>query len=231
MAGIVYNTVIRQAALRVNALTTGVTPATLQSAYITSPLTTTQLASPDFPFQLFLDTCLLVEERLAARIANNKTHPFRASFTTQTAGIAHKGLIPATDASSNPIIGVYGSAFDATDSQPLIEMSLDDITIQTRNANGWQRCAVYGHRVVGTRLYHTRTSAKLDVCTYNRTTQGTAIATLTNTSFLPDALEWAFVCGMVALLVRDGAFEAQAKLYAEYFGGVLDDLGTLARAA
>jgi hypothetical protein len=225
MAGIVYNTVIRQSALRVNAFTTGATPTLLQAAYIVSPLTTTQLASPDFPFQSFLDTCLLVEERLATRIANNKTHPWRAFFTTQTAGIANKGLILSTDASSNPIVGAYGPAFDATDSTPLQKMSLQDITVKARNAGSWQKGEVYGCRIIGTRLYHTRTSAKLDVCTYNRTTQGTAIATLTNTSFLPDALEWAFICGMVALLVRDGAFETQAKLYAEYFSGVLDDLG------
>jgi hypothetical protein len=230
---IVYNTVIRQAALRVNAFTTGTTPTLLQNAYITSPLTATQLASPDFPFQLFLDTCLLVEERLSTRIANNKTHPYRAFFTTQTADIANKAEIPKTDSSSNPIVGVYGAVFDSSDSLECEEMSAQDITIKTRNANSWQRCAIYGYRIVGRRMYHTRTNVKIDVCTYNRTTQGTSIATLTNASFLPDALEWAFICGMVELLVRDGAFESQAKMYADYFNGVLDDLGPaqLAQAA
>jgi hypothetical protein len=85
-------------------------------AYITSPLTATQLASPDFPFQSILDTCLLVEERLSTRIANNKTHPYRAFFTTQTADIANKAEIPKTDSSSNPIVGVYGAVFDSSDS-------------------------------------------------------------------------------------------------------------------
>jgi hypothetical protein len=228
---IVYNTVIRQSALRCQVFTTGTTPTLLQSAYITSPLTTTQLASPDFPFQSLLDTCLLVEEQLSTQIANNKTHPYRAFFTTQTADIANKAEIPKTDSSSNPIIGVYGAVFDSSDSLECEEMSAQNITIKTRNANSWQRCAIYGYRIVGRRMYHTRTNVKIDVCTYNRTTQGTSIATLTNASFLPDALEWAMVCGMVALLTRDGAFESQAQIYANYYNQVLRDLAPMAKAA
>jgi hypothetical protein len=71
-------------------------------------------------------------------------------------------------------------------------------------------------------MYHTRTNVKIDVCTYNRTTQGTSIATLTNASFLPDALEWALVCGMVALLVLEMVrLRARRKMYANYFNQVL----------
>jgi hypothetical protein len=222
---LVYNNIIRQAALRVNGFTTGTTPVLLQNAYVVSPLTTTQLASPDFPLAAYQDTALLVEEKLATRIANNKQSPLRTFFTTQTSSISNKSQIPSTDASNSPIIGAFGDVFDSTDSLPLEEMSLQDIIIKTRNANSWQKCEVYGYNIVGSRLYHTRSNAKIDVCTYNRTVQGTAIATLTNSSFLPDALEWAFVCGMVALLVRDGAFESQAALYANYFNQILDELG------
>jgi hypothetical protein len=112
-------------------------------------------------------------------------------------------------------------------------MSPQNITIAVRNANSWQKGAVYGFHIDGNRIYHTRTNVKIDVCTYNRTTQGTSIATLTNTSILPDALEWALVCGMIALLVRDGAFESQATIYANYFNGVLADIaqGQMAQAA
>lgn len=227
-----YATILRQAALRVNALV-GTTAAALEATYAAS-LTSSSFDSADFPFTAFKDTCLLVEEKLANVVANLRIkevsptgvvtyryHEWRPSLTSQTADIAHKALIPSTDASSNKIIGVYGSVFDSSDGTALEEMPLQDIRIAVRNAGSWVLVPVYGFQIVGSRMHHTRTNVKADVCTFNRTTRQTAIDTLTNSILLPDAAEEAYVCGITSMLVRDDAFTAQAQIYRNYFNETL----------
>lgn len=215
-----YNSVIRQAAIRINGIA-GTTSAALEAAYITTPLTTTQLDSADFPLSVLKDTCLLVEEKLATAIANTGNHPWRRILQSQTADIAHEAAIPSTDSGSNQIIGIYGSVYDSSDGSVCSEMAMDDIRIAVRNANSWLVTPVYGFKIDGGRIFHTRTNVKIDVCTYNRTTRQTAIDTLTNAILLPDALEEAYVNGTVSLLVRDDAFTQQAQTYRGYFNDAL----------
>lgn len=237
-----WNSVIRNAALRINAIA-GSTSAALEAAYITTPLTTTQVDSADFPLSVLKDTAVLVEEKLVNAVASFRVkqvsptgvvtyryHEWRTSITTQTANIAHLGAIPAIDSSSNKIIGVYGSVFDASDNIACEEMTLQDIRIAVRNANLWLVSPVYGFHIDGNRMHHTRTNVKMDVCTYNRTTRQTSIDTLTNAILLPDAAEEAYVCGMVSMLVRDDAFTQQSQIYRNYFQSTLDGQ-VLAQAA
>lgn len=237
-----FNSVIRNSAIRINGIA-GATSALLETAYTTSPLTTTQVDSADFSLSVLKDTLLLVEEKLVVAVSSFKVkeasptgvihyryHPWRSSLSSLTAGIAHKGALPSVDASSNKIIGVYGDVYDATDGTALEEMALQDIRISVRNAGSWVISPIYGYQIIGNRLHHTRTSALIDVCTYNRATQATAIATLTNPILLPDAAEEAYVCGMVNMLVRDDAFMAQASVYRNYFDSTLNGQ-VLAQAA
>lgn len=220
-----YEKILRSVALRTNAFTTGTTPALLQAAYITSPLTSTQVASPDFPFTSYLDTMLIVEEKIATAVASfavkedgmMRYHPWRRSILSQTASIANNALIPSTDASSNSIIGVWGSVFDASDGNICTEMAIDEIRMAVRNANSWLKTSVYGYAFDADRITHTRTNVKIDVCTYNRTTQTTQIGTITNSILLPDAAEGIYVDGVLSLMVRDDAFSVQAATYAGYF--------------
>lgn len=228
-----WNAVLRNAAIRVNAIA-GSTSATLETSYTTAPLTTTQIDSADFPLSVFKDTALLVEEKLVNAVSSFKVkevspsgivkyryHEWRTSITSQTANIAHLGAIPAVDASSNKIVGVYGSVFDSSDNIACEEMTLQDIRIAVRNANSWLVSSIYGFNINGNRMHHTRTNVKMDVCTYNRTTRQTSIDTLTNSILLPDAAEEAYVCGIVSLLVRDDAFMGQAQIYKNYFENTL----------
>lgn len=176
----------------------------------------------------------MVEEKLAKAVANFRVketsptgvvsyryHEWRTSLVSQTANIAHLGAIPSVDASSNKIIGVYGSVFDATSSIACEEMPLQDIQIAVRNSGSWRLSEIYGFHIEGERMHHTRTNVKMDVCTYNKTTRQTAIDTLTNSILLPDAAEEAYVCGMVSMLVRDDAFVGQAQTYRQYFNDTL----------
>lgn len=218
-----FQTIIRQAAIRINGIA-GATSALLETAYTTSPLTTTQVDSADFTLSVLKDALLAVESKLATAIANTGNHPWRRILQSQTADIAHEAQIPSTDASSNQIIGIYGAVYDSSDGTPLSEMPMDDIRIAVRNANSWLLVPVYGYKIDGGRIFHTRTNVKIDVCTYNRTTQATSIGTLTNNILLPDALEEAYVSGIVSMLVRDDAFMPQAQIYRSYFREALDSI-------
>lgn len=230
-----YEKIIRQAALRTQAFTgVGATPALLQTAYTTTPLTATQVASPDFPLAAYQDACLVIEEKIAVAVASFaekvngqvRRHPWARVLLSQTANVANNALIPSTDSSSNSIIGVWGSVVDATDGNICAEMALDEIRMVARNANSWLKGEVYGYAFDGNRVTHTRANVKIDVCTYNRTTQTTAISTITNSILLPDAAEGVYVDGMVSLLVRDDMFMPQAAVYAGYFA---EDLSVLVR--
>lgn len=222
---IAYNTILRNVAIRINAIE-GTTAPDLETNYVVSPLTTTQVVDADFSFTPIKDAILLAETKLAHAIANVGNHPWRRVLNGITASIANQGIIPSTDASSNPIVGIYGAVKDASDGLTCTEMPLEVIQRRVRNANSFYRTPVYYYKIDGVRIVHTRTNVTIDVCVYNHTTQQTAINTLTNSMLLPDALEEALVCGAVSYLVRDDAFSAQAVLYRNYFQ---DTLAMIAR--
>lgn len=217
-----YGTILKAAGLRVNAIV-GVTSTLLESTY-SGAITSASFDSADFPFTAFKDACLAIESKLANAIANVGNHPWRRVLQSQTASIAHKGQIPSTDSGGNQIIGIYGAVTDASDGINCSEMAIDDIRIAVRNSNSWLVTPIYGYKIDGGRIFHTRTGVIIDVCTYNRTTQATSIGTLTNNMLLPDALEEAMVSGIVSLLVRDDAFMPQASLYRGYFNDALQSI-------
>lgn len=221
------NTIIRQWAIRVNGIA-GSVPADVEAAYVVTPLTSVD--SADFPLSFARDTYLAVESRLATAIASYRDpqtralHPWRSLLKGVTAGLANKADIPSVDASGNQIIGVLGAVRDASDNIVCDEMPIDDVRRAARNANAWVVTPVYGYSVVGNRIEHTRTNVVVEVCTYNRTTRATAAAALTNNILLPDALEEAYVAGMVSLTVRDDAFSAQAALNRTYYREAISQL-------
>lgn len=218
---IAIETVLRQAILRVNGIV-GTSAATLQTNYTTSPLTTSQVDSADFPFAAYRDTFHAIESRLAAAIAGCGNHPWRRVLQSQTADIAHEAAIPSTNAVGDQIVGVYGAVFDSSDGTQCTEIAMDDIRIAVRNANSWALVPTYGYKIDGGRIFHTRTNVKIDVCTYNRTTQ--AALGITNSMLLPDPLEEALVCGITSMLVRDDAFTQQAAIYRGYYNDALNSI-------
>lgn len=218
-----YNSIIRQAALKVNAIV-GATVATIASNYGTTPLTSGQFQSVDFPINFFLDTCILVEEKLANRIAFNREHPWRASLYSFTAIIPNFGLIPTTDSFLKPIIGVMGAVHDSTSGVICQEKPIDVIRRRVRNANDYFKTDVYYYAYDGIRVTHTRANVQIDCCVYDRAARRTAIDTLTNPILLPDTLEEAYVNGMVSMLIRDDEFIQQAAIHRGYFEQTLQDI-------
>lgn len=138
-----------------------------------------------------------VEEELAIAVSMNPLHPWRAKIADVTAAITNGSVIPQVGGAGAQIIGVNGAVNDATDGKPLTQsFALEEIRRLVDNPNAWRVVPVYAFVVVLPRIYHTRTSVKIDVCVYDVAAQKTAIAANAVTLF-PDA-EGAYVTALTA---------------------------------
>lgn len=219
-----YEQIIRAVALRVQAIA-GSSSAAVQSAYVTTPITTTQIDSPDFPLAPLQDACINAEEKLAHAIANAGNHPWRANLASVTGSLAHKAALPAVSTGSKPIIGIWGSVYDASSGIVCTEKPLEVIRRLVQNPGSFYVLSNYFFKIDGQRIYHTRTNVVIDCCIYSRSDQTTRIATVTNTILLPDVLEEAYVAGALSVLLRDDAFMPQAAIFRSYFNDTLAQIG------
>lgn len=199
---VTYHVIARQVALRVGALR-GTQIEGVETSYITSPFTKAEIAE-DSPvnFSAIKDALLMAEEKLATAIADTGNHPLRRVLLSQTANIASGALIPSTNSTSVPVIGIRGSVVDATDGIQCDERTLAEVRRWVRNANSWRKGVVYAYHIDDNRIFHTRTNVKIDVCTYDAATQRTAIDA-NSAMLLPDSLEEALVSGGAAYLGKD----------------------------
>jgi hypothetical protein len=208
-----YNDVLRQAALAVNALV-GTTPADLESAYSTNPLTSINFGSAVIPQTKLIDAVLSAEAGLVMAVLSTGDHPWRESFRDATAPLAYGDPIPAVGAGGGTVVGIYGAVRDSTSGEPCTRNELEQIRDRVINPNGMWKIDVFWFAINDRRLYHTRTAATIDVCTYNRPNALTL--DLTGNILLPDVLVSAYVDGALAECVRDDEFVEQAGL----FGGM-----------
>lgn len=222
-----YDKMIRQAALRVSAIT-GATTVLKESAYTTSPLTATQIGSVDFPLTAFRDAAISTVAKIIRFYANLKSHPFRNFNLSQTSNIAHKAVIPSVNSASKPIIGVYGAIRDASTGEELTEQPVQIIRAIKSNTDSFLKDTYYHYKIVGERLWHTVTNAQIDVVTFDEATERTAIQTSGGVTPLPDAVFDIAWCNMVSLLVIDDEFVNQAAMHGNY---VNNELAQLANGA
>lgn len=216
----VYRYLLRNAAIRVNAVT-GATKTARETSVTTSPLTASEIGSADFPPTILHDAAISSVARLVRAYAFVKDHPFRDHNTSQTANIAHKGAIPSTNSASLEIVGVHGAVRDATDGEELTEQPTQLINSIVGDAN--LKDEYYYYKKRGNRLYHTRTNAVIDVVTFDEATERAAIAA-NGTCSLPDALFDAAWYGTVAALITDESYANQASFHETYVQNVIMEI-------
>lgn len=219
---VTWQRVLAETALRVNALT-GATATNLETAYTTSPLTTSQFQSTIFNYASVVDACLNAEEQLAWAIADTGDHPWRQYLAAVTADQADKATLPSISSGSKPIVGIWGAVVDSSNSIVCSQMPLDMIRRRVANAGSVYVCPVYWYNITGGRIEHTRTNVKVECCIYSRSDSATTLASNGNIT-LPDALMHAYVCGALSLLIRDDEFVDQAKQYNAYFNRAIDSI-------
>jgi hypothetical protein len=203
-----YTTLIRQCALRINAIY-GPISATLQTNYLVSPLTTTEVVSSIFPLASIIDAVLDTEAALAKAIGETANSSLRQYLAGQTSSLANYAFIPSTSSASKPIIGVWDAVIDASDSTPCSLMPLDEVRRRAANANTQFVVGVYWFNLIGRQIVHTRPNVIIKCCVYSRSDQATTLAANGNI-LLADALAPAYVDGAVGRLVRDDEFAVQA---------------------
>lgn len=222
-----YDKMIRQAALRVSAVT-GATVVAKEAAYTTSPLTASQIGSVDFPLTAFRDAAISTVAKIIRFYANIKSHPFHTFHATQTASIAHKGNIPSVSSTNKPIVGAYGAVRNASSGEAMTEQPIQIIKSIVDNTDDFLKDSYDYFKIIGRRLYHTATNATIDVVTFSESDERTAIQTSGGVTPLPDAVFDIAWCNMVAMLVVDDSFANQAALHSNY---VNNELGAMANGA
>jgi hypothetical protein len=213
-----YNTLLRQLALTTNSLGGATTPAMLNSTYDTVPLTEMNFSvatgSSIFSFGFLKDKLLNSQEGLFLALASTSTNPLRRVVESQTDSLAYAAQI-TTNAAGLPVVGAYGTVYDAESNEPCTLNELEDIRSRHLNPNSMFILPVYEYAFLGDRVYHTREEVIIDVCGYER--PDADALDLESTIILPDILGPAMVQGAIAECYRDDEYLPQAARAGEFY--------------
>lgn len=223
-----YHDVLASAAIRISALI-GTDMAALETTFLVRPLTSANFQSTVFTFTAIKYSLRMAEGKLARAIANSND-PMRDYLRSTTAALANQAELPSLDINSKQIIGAWGDVHDASDGKPCRPNTLPNIQRIIDNAGSRYLLQSYFFNRTLQRIYHTRTSVKLDCCFYDGDAQTTAINNNTAV-LLPTISEEAYVNGTVAMMFRDDELKGQAAQYAQYFQNTLDSFVPVQLAA
>jgi len=212
---VTWNTILRQCAISVNAIT-GATPALLETSYSTVPLTSANFQSSILSFTSLKDKAINGESKLISAVASQGDHPYRAVLTSQTSALTYGTLIPSTDSGgTNKIIGVYGAVRDSSGGNVMVKGNLSQIRARVTNPNTMFLVSTGLYATDDRRIYHTTTSVVIDVCTYTRPSADSLV--LTSNITLPDDAAPCYVQAALEECIRDDEFMAQASRFGEQF--------------
>lgn len=214
-----YHDILASAAIRISALI-GTQMAALETTFLVRPLTSANFQSTVFTFTAIKYSLRMAEEKLARAIANS-TDPMRDYLASTTAALSNQAALPSLDINSKQIIGTWGDVHDASDGKPCRLNKLENIQRIIDNAGSRYLISEYFYNRTRQRIYHTRTSVKIDCCFYDGAAQTAAIDN-NSAVLLPFVTEEAYVNGTVAMLVRDDEFMAQSARYRENFQNTLE---------
>lgn len=210
-----YRQLLRMAGLRVNAIP-GATQVIKDATYLASPLTILQLGSRDFNFSYIKDLCVAIVGEIIEAYAGVSNHPFRVFNLSSTATIAHLGQIPSTNSAGKPIVGVYGAIKDSSSGRILTKQSSQLIQTLVDDTDNFIKGDYYYFDIIDRILYHTRTNAVVEVCTFSASDELTSLNANGNVP-LPDAILSMAVDGMSARMIVDDEFIGQAQIFASYY--------------
>lgn len=213
-----YQHLLHDVAIRLSAIT-GTSVVNINLTYDMATLGATNLKSADWPFGSFRDSLIMAVEDFAWAIADTGGHPWRSSVgPSMTPPLASGAATPLLAANNKEIIGVWGSVFDSDDNTPLTEQPLD--VVRRIRQETWRTYPTYYFKIDGDRIVHTRPFVKVECCTFSQADQ------LTQWSGpglvpLPSVLRLAIVSRALSLMTKDGAWESQARIYADYADAAL----------
>ncbi len=207
-----WNDLLRQIAVSVNAVT-GATPTLLETSYSTVPLTSANFQSSILPFANLKDHMLNGVSKIVSIAANTGNHPYRPALITQTDPLT-SGEGVTTDSLGASVIGVWGTVFDQ-DGNVMTKGNLSQIRAINLNPGTmflvdtalWVRDDI--------RIFHTATTATIDVVTYTRPDSDSL--DLTDDMPLPDDAVPVCIQAAQEECIRDDEFMAQGARFGEMF--------------
>lgn len=212
-----YQHILHDVAIRLSALS-GTSVFDINATYNIANLASTNFKSADWPFGSFRDSILMAVGDFVWAIADTGGHPWRAGFPAVTAPVATGVDMPSIATNNKEIVGVWGAVYDSTDNTPLTEQPLE--VIRRANQSTWRTYPLYYFKFDGNRIHHTRPFVEVECCTFSLADQ----ITLWNANGfvpLPSVLRLALGARALALMTKDGAWESQARIYADYADAAL----------
>lgn len=214
-----YGKIVAETALRVGALNAAQS-FVQEGLYTTLPLTLAEIDSKSrFSLTAIQDAVLQAEEAFALTIASTANHPWRRFLGALTSNLADKALLPTLDAGAKQIIGSWGAIRDSSDSTPLLLKDLATIDRRVRNSNSHYTIPVYWYAFDNAIIRHTRTNVVIEVCSYDRATQSTALLA-NGAMLLPDPVGPGLVDQAVAVLDKSAGGDLAAGMMAGIKGGL-----------
>lgn len=207
-----WQTVFREVAKHANAFASG-NAATVSGLYLTSPLTTSQVSDPYFNYDFIKDKCIDVHGRLALEICNVLGHQWRSRFAAVTGGLSSGDTLPLL-ANAKTIIGALGEVLSSA--IRMDKTTPDRVRQYLSHGSSLYPLNPYLYYIDGNCIYHTATTASINVCVYER-------ADIVSTVFLngninlPDVLVDALVAGAVAELIVESKGIEQASYFKNLF--------------
>jgi len=217
-----WQVILREISKHANAFASG-GAATVATDYTTSPLTTTQVVDPYFNLDFIKDKAIDAHGRLALEIANVRGHPWRAWIGNSTTNaLASSALIPMTATNSKTIVGAYGQVLAGF--VPMSEAAPERVRADLSNQiPPLYTQSPYLYYIDGNTIYHTESTATINVCTYERADVVTTVAANGNIS-LPDVLADAIVAGAVSELIVEAKGIEQASYFKDYFQKAIESI-------
>ena len=195
---IAYEIIRRECFLRTAQLI-GTSQATLEVAYVDVPATA--LDGAEIPLSSFKANIINIEAELSHIIAADASHPYRTYIYGASAGLANLAGTPTTDASGDPFIGVFDSVVDGSTGQPLTLQPTESL-LDFQNAF-FDDVELYNYCIIGNTIQHTRATAILQGCVFNRATAETAYDA-DGSSPLPPILANTWIAGAMANIIQVG---------------------------
>lgn len=195
---IAYNIIRREVALR-SAQIEGTDQATLETAY--AGAWAGSLDGAEIPISSIKEQILNIESELAHIIASDVSHPYRTYIFGQSSTLANLADTPTLDENSDPFIGMFDACVDGSTGQPLTVQPTQ--TLLDYQDAFFDNVELYNYCIVGNTIQHSRSTAILQGCVWNRTTQDTAYDD-DGDSPLPPILANTWIAGVMANLGQVG---------------------------
>lgn len=233
MGAILYNTIMRQVAHRLDALVSDNT-ISMDTSYNQNPLHvfnpfdgSGELNDPVWGLAAMGDAILMVQLQTIEAICETSNHAFRTDYEQPSAALVHGAALPSAVAGVPIVAPVWGAVRDATSSRICTPRNIAIIQRRVDNPNGMHPIGVdYHYCIEGSRIYHTRSAVKIDAPVFDAVAEQPLVTTATGTIKVRDILAPLLVWGSIAVLAaaENAAMPQSASIYGAAFSQGLDNI-------